>query len=380
MKRLVLVGGGHSHLEVLRRLAARPRADIDSVLITPDRHAVYSGMIPGVIAGDYAIEDCRVDLAALARRAGARLLLDSVTGLDPGRRGVLCSNGETLEYDLASLDVGSMPSTHGVPGVAEYAINVKPAEEFLRCLARLGETVGRLRRIAVVGAGAAGIEIAFTLWHRLNANGPARAEVTLVADTARILPLLDAGTRRHAARIAAGRRIDLRLGAAVVAVDAGGVALAGGARIEADTVIWVAGAAPLPWLRATPLATDAAGFFSVNDCLQSVSHPEVFAAGDCASNAAEPKPKSGVFAVRQGPVLAENLMRAARGEPLLAFKSSSSALAILNCGGRRALASWHGHGFDGRWVWFWKDWLDRRFLRQYATGAPGMEPEQGREV
>ena len=382
VKRLVLVGGGHSHLEVLRRLAERPRPDFDSVLLTPDRYAVYSGMIPGVIAGDYALEDCRIDLAALARRAGARLLLDAATGLDAGRRGVLTSSGETLAYDLASLDVGSMPATHGVPGVAEHAMKVKPASGFLQGLGSWCEAHAKSRspRIAVVGAGAAGAEIAFTLWHRLNRDSATRAQVTLVAESADLLPGFDAGTRRFATRIAGVRKIHLRLGAGVIAVDAGGLTLAGGARIPADTVIWVAGPAALPWLRATPLATDAAGFVAINASLQSLSHPEVFAAGDCAAHGTDPKPKSGVFAVRQGPVLAANLMRAARGEPLLAFKSSSSALAILNCGGRHALAGWRGHAFAGRWVWFWKDWLDRRFVRRYAARAPGVELEQGRKV
>jgi len=376
VKRLVLIGGGHSHLEVLRRLAAQPRHGLEVVLLTPDRHAIYSGMIPGVIAGDYAFEDCRIDLAALARRAGARLVLAAATGLDPGRRGVLSSSGESLEYDLASLDVGSRPATHGVPGVAEHAMNARPAAQLLQRLAAwtAPRGQGKPRRIAVVGAGAAGAEIAFTLWHRLNRDGAMGAQVTLVADAAGLLPGFDTGTRRLAVGIAAAREIPLRLGAAVIAVDAKGLTLAGGEHLEADLVIWVAGAAAPSWIAATPLATDAAGFVAINDCLQSLSHPEVFAAGDCAGNAADPRPKSGVFAVRQGPVLAANLLRASRGEPLLSFHSSSGALAILNCGGRRALASWRGHAFSGRWVWGWKDWLDRRFLRRYRGGRGQQEP------
>ncbi len=371
MKRLILVGGGHCHIEVLRRLATQPRPDLDTVLLTPQRYAIYSGMIPGVIAGDYALNDCRVDLAALAQRARARLVLAPATGLDAGRQGVLTSGGECMEYELVSLDVGSMPSTHGVPGVSEHTVSVKPADDFLQGLARLDQAHGEhpSRRIAVVGAGAAGIEIAFTLWYRLNRDGATRAQVTLVADSALLLPGFDAGTRRVATRIADGRKIELRLGAGVIAVDVKGLTLAGGARIQADTVIWVAGPAALPWLRATPLATDASGFVAIYDTLQSVSHPEIFAAGDCATNVADPKPKSGVFAVRQGPLLAGNLLRAARGEPLLAFKSSSTSLAILNCGAGHALASWRGQAFAGRWVWIWKDWLDRRFVRRYRGSA-----------
>ncbi len=372
MKRLLLVGGGHSHLEVLRRLATQQPPGLDIVLLSPDRYAIYSGMIPGVVAGDYALPECRVDLAALASRAGARLLAAELTGLDPGRRSVLTAAGGSLEYDVISLDVGSVPATRGVAGVREHALPVKPVIPFLQRLAGWdeGHAQRRPHHIAVVGSGAAGIEIAFTLQHRLDRRDAARTRMTLVSESPLLLPGLDAGTRRRAGRIAGDRCIDLRLGAGVVAVDAAGLTLAGGERIAADMVVWVTGAAAHPWIAATALATDAAGYVAINDCLQSVSHAEVFAAGDCATSITDSKPKSGVFAVRQGPVLAGNLLRALRGEPLLAFQSGSAALVILNCGGRLALASWRGRALEGRWVWRWKDWLDRRFIRRYAGRVP----------
>lgn len=373
MKRLVLVGGGHSHLEVLRRLSLRPRTDLETVMLTPERHAIYSGMIPGVIAGDYAPEHCRVDLAALARRAGARLQLASAIGLDCAARKVMSSDGESPHYDLVSFDVGSTPAAQGVAGVREHAASVKPAHPFLEAMAALADRhPGEApRAIVVVGSGAAGTELAFALWYRLNQEGAAGARLSLLSESPVLLPGLDVGTRHRALRIAATRKIEVRLGQGVIEVDATGLTLAGGERIAADRVVWATGAAAPAWIATTPLATDAAGFIAVNDALQSVSHPAVFAAGDCAGNVADPKPKSGVVAVRQGPVLAENLFRAMRGEPLIGFRSASHALAILNCGGRNALASWRGHAFEGRWVWFWKDQLDRRFMRRYALAGTG---------
>ncbi len=369
MKRLVLIGGGHSHVEVLRHFAAQPEPGLELVLLSPEQHAIYSGMIPGVVAGDYAPAACHIDLETLARRAGARWIAAAATGLGEKSRQVEISVGAPLAYELISIDVGSMASTHGIPGVVEHALAVKPAAVFFDRLSQLEQKSagGAPRRIAVVGAGAAGTEIAFTLSWRLNREHGDAAWVTLVADSAQILPGFTAGARERALRMASARGVSIQTGVAVSAVDAAGLTLADGSRVAADTVIWAAGAAALSWLAATPLATDVKGFISINECLQSVSHPEAFAAGDCAGDASRPWPKSGVFAVRQGPLLARNLRRAVRGEPLLPFRSGSTALAILNYGGRQALAAWEGRAMQGAWVWHWKDWLDRRFVTRYRS-------------
>ena len=148
-------------------------------------------------------------------------------------------------------------------------------------------------------------------------------------------------------------------------VSCAGITLGGRGTLDAQAVIWSTGAAAARWIGTTGLATDALGFVAVNRCLQSLSHREVFAVGDCASNAEQAWPKSGVFAIRQGPVLAANLLRALAGQPLKTFPFSPHALAILNCGGRYALASWRGAALEGRWVWRWKDSLDRRFMRRF---------------
>lgn len=371
MKRLVLVGGGHCHIEVLRHLARSRQTELETLLISPHPYLIYSGMIPGVVARDYEIGDCRIDLAALARRAGARLLLAHATGLDCGTKQVLVSNGQSIDYDIVSLDVGATPAFQDVPGVAVHAITVKPAEAFLAQLRRLDALSGGTDppQIAVVGGGAAGIEIALTLASRLSCTGANKAALSLISDSAELLPALDIHSRRKVLQALHTANVALHLGNKVESVNATGVMLCDGSTLTAHAVIWSAGVAAVPWLRATSLATDPAGFVSIDECLRSVAHHEVFAAGDCATHLADPKPKSGVMAVRQAPVLAENLIRSARGESLLAFKSSSSALALLNCGGQQAVAIWHGRVFRGKWVWHWKNWLDRRFVRRYSVDA-----------
>lgn len=365
MKRLVLVGGGHSHLEVLRRLANSPAHGLDVLLASPDRHAIYSGMMPGVVAGDYVLEDCRIDLEALARSAGARMVQAPACGMDAAR--VHLANGESHAFDVASLDVGSGPPSSGLPGLAQHAIAVRPAEAFLDRLHGLlaSRREALSRGIAIVGAGAGGVELALTIACRLEEMAPG-AGVRLITEGGEILAGMDACTRGTAESALRARGVQLHLGAGVTAVHARGLCLADGREIDADAVIWAGGAAAQPWLGGTPLAKDGRGFVSINDCLQSVSHPSIFAAGDCATNMAAPMPKSGVTAVRQGPVLAENLLRACRGEAPVAFRASPAALVILNCGGGQAVASWRGHSFRGRWVWRWKHWLDTRFVRRYT--------------
>src|SRR5438874_2249802 len=258
VKHLLLVGGGHSHLAVLKSFGDAPAEGVHLALLSPSRHAFYSGMVPGVVAGHYRPEDCRVDLGALAARAGARFLLDSAAGVDPARREVTTARGERLHYDVLSLDTGS------------------------------------------------------------SAGEPA-----------------------------------------------------GGERFEAQAAVWATGAYAPPWVAQSGLATDARGFVAVSDTLQSHSCPEIFAAGDVATVVGEARPKSGVFAVRQGPVLARNLRRALAGEASERFRPPSRSLALISCGDRYAVASWGGFALEGAWVWRWKDRIDRRFVERYRPGPAG---------
>jgi selenide, water dikinase len=361
---LLLVGGGHSHLAVLKSFADAPAGGVRLALLSPSRHAFYSGMVPGVVAGHYRPEDCRVALGALAARAGARFLLDSAVGLDPARREVTTARGERLRYDVLSLDTGS---SAGEPaGAAEHALRVRPVEPFLASWERLRELArrGEIRRIAVIGGGAAGVEVLLAMRHGL---AGVAAEFVLFSE----LPVLAGhGARRRMARILGERGVTVHSGRKVVAAGENGIELKGGERFEAQAAVWATGAYAPSWIAQSGLATDARGFVAVSDTLQSQSRPEIFAAGDVATVIGEPRPKSGVFAVRQGPVLARNLRRALAGEALERFRPPPRSLALISCGDRYAVASWGGLALEGAWVWGWKDRIDRRFVERYRLG-PG---------
>jgi selenide,water dikinase len=362
MKRVVLLGGGHAHAYLLRMLLGEPLAETRLTLVTPyDKHT-YSGMLPGLVAGHYAVEDVQIDVARLAAAAGVELLRTQVVGLDADARRVQLADGTTLEYDFASLNLGSLPNTAPVPGSEIHALAAKPFEHFLEgwnaLLARPGDAP---LAVALVGAGAAGVELAMAIAHRFGALGR-KGSVTLYSDR----PMFGGALARRVAAALARSGVELREPEAVARLEADGVVVTRGSRACYDAVIWTAGAAPLPWLRATGLDTDTAGFVQVDATLRSLSHPEVFAVGDCATLRDHPHPKSGVYAVRHGDFLARNLRYALAEVPLHRYRPQQRALALISCGARYAIADWSGWTAEGAWVWRWKDWLDRRWVQRFV--------------
>lgn len=324
MKRLLLIGGGHSHAWVLKE-----GVEGEATLVTPYPHHTYSGMLPGFVAGHYKLEEIRIDLAALAKRAGVRLVLGKVVALDAARRVARLEDGTEIVYDVASLDVGS---TSNAP---EQALPAKPFEPFME---EWLEAKDRVRTLGVVGGGAGGVEMAMAVAHRTNAR------VTLFSDR----PMFRPGLAKRIARQLAANGVEPREAAYA------GEAL--------DLVIWTAGAFALPWLRESGLAMDAQGFVLVDEQLRSVSHPEVFAAGDCATLRDAPHPKSGVYAVRHAPVLAANLKGDGRR-----YAPQRRALMLLSCGARYAIADWGGLSWEGAWVWRWKDRIDRKWVEGFRA-------------
>ncbi|MDE2298668.1 MAG: FAD-dependent oxidoreductase, partial [Burkholderiales bacterium] len=309
MKRLVLLGGGHAHVKVLADLADQPLAGWDVHLITPYRRQIYSGMLPGWVAGHYPIEACAIRLDVLAGRAGVAFHETSGLGLDLDGNTVSCADGSALRFDTLSVDTGPMPALGDLPGSAEHALPVRPIETFIATWPGLVDRIlGQCRRfdLLVLGAGAAGIELAFAIQRRAATEGWSHLFITVMGSEDLPLPGAPDSTRRHAARLLAQRGIAWKGGNRAIRLEAGRVHLEGGALLSFDACIASTGAAAPAWPAACGLATDERGFIRVNRSLQSTSHPNIFAAGDAAAYS-DTRPKSGVFAVRAGPVLAKNL-------------------------------------------------------------------------
>ncbi|HSG74704.1 MAG TPA: selenide, water dikinase SelD [Burkholderiales bacterium] len=386
LRDIVLVGGGHSHVGVLRRFGMKPMPGVRLTLICRDTHTPYSGMLPGYIAGHYAYDEVHIDLARLAQFAGARFFRDEVVALDRGARKAICRSRPPVTYDRLSINIGSTPRVQDVPGAAEHAVPVKPIHDFnarwLALLERVRAHPGKAR-IAVVGAGAGGVELALAMQHRLRhelrARGrdPGDIEFHLLDAGPRILPTHNAAVRRTFERVLRARGVVMHTDAGVVQVSPGRLRTSRGDALDVDEIVWVTRACGARWLRDTGLELDADGFIRVAETLQTLTDPDIFAAGDIASMVDHPLEKAGVFAVRQGPPLAENLRRAVTGRQLARYRPQRRWLALISTGDKSAVASRGLLYLRGDWVWRWKDWIDRRFMRRFGELPEMSAPPAG---
>jgi selenide,water dikinase len=354
---IVLIGGGHAHALALRDLARSPIAGMRLTLVSPAPHAAYSGMLPGHIAGHYPLAALRIDLAALAARAGAQLVLARACGIDRAARRVLLHDGRALPYDLAALDIGITSEMPQIPGFADAVVPAKPLDDFAEAWARFAASAAPGARIAVIGGGVAGVELALACRHRLP-----QAEVTVYEAAPQALRALGRGARARLLRHCARRGVALRCDARLVAAAPGQLRFADGHSAPAEFILGTGAPKPADWLAGTGLALHQ-GFVTVGPSLQS-SDPAIFASGDIAHLAHAPRPKAGVFAVRAAPVLAANLRAAATGGALRTYHPQRDYLKLISMGERRAVADKWGLPLEGAWLWRLKDRIDRRFMAE----------------
>jgi len=369
MKHLVLLGGGHAHVAVLKSFAALALGNNSApriTLISPYARQIYSGMLPGWVAGHYDVNDCTIALPPLVTAANGRFLQAYAVGLDHATQTVICRNGdrdERVSYDFLSIDTGSVANTATIKG-AEKLIAIRPIEDFVIAIGELKEKVFARHRasqktnIVVVGAGAGGLEIAFALQHALVKYG-ASVSIVSAANT-----LADNVASRISAAL---KRADITRyeNSIAGAIEADHIQLTNGATIAADVAIAALGAKPAQWPKQSGLACDKAGYIETLNTLQSISHPNIFAAGDIASIVNEPRPKSGVYAVRAGPPLANNLRRALNNETLQAYVPQTRAMYLISTGDKHAIGAWGNFAWQGRWVWRWKNKIDHAFINKY---------------
>jgi NADH dehydrogenase FAD-containing subunit len=473
VKDLVLIGGGHSHAIVLKMFGIKPLPSVRLTLISDVLYAPYSGMLPGHVAGFYDYDECHIDLRSLAEFAGCQILVDRAIAIDFNKNLVICQTSPPINFDVLSVDIGSTPATISVPGAAEYAIPAKPVPEFLASWNQLISATQNYPkkpvRIAIVGGGAGGVELALNMQSRLAKEEERRKkeegrrkkeegrrkrevgrgkkeegrgkreeerrkkeegrgkkeegrgkfgsgfcngwilkergkfkqeeglEIHLFHSGAELMPAHNKRVRRRLKEILISRGIQLHLMEKVSAIQKQEmmeiasdsqcpmpnaqcpmpnaqcpmpiyqIYCESGLKIECDRIFWVTQASAANWIGESGLATDSNGFMQVNDCLQSVSHSNVFGAGDIAAMVNYPRPKAGVFAVRQGKRLFENLQQFLLQKPLKPFAPQEKYLGLIGTGNKRAIASRGSWMWESALLWYWKDWIDRQFMQKFSN-------------
>ena len=362
---LVLVGGGHAQVALLKSLAMNPVPGLRTTLICREVNTPYSGMLPGFVEGVWSQQDIHIDLARLAAMAGARLITAPVTAIRANEKRIDIAGRPSLPYDVLSINIGGEPDLQAIEGAAAHSIPVKPIGLFRQKLAALTKS-GHPKRIAVIGGGAAGCELALALSARWQRDAGTRPDIRVFGRAARLVPEHPPRAARHLFEAMSAAGCSIHCGSSVTSIEKGRLHLENGEIHEFDACFLVTAVAPPAWLADTGLDLDPAGFISVSASLQSTSHENVFAAGDVATIAANPRPKAGVFAVRAGPVLAQNIRRFVGGRRLRPWRPQKRALAIIGTADGQAIGIRGTHASRSRMWWWLKKWIDRRWMAKYT--------------
>ncbi len=377
---LVFIGGGHTHALVLKQFGMKPIDGVRLTLISEQTLTPYSGMLPGFVAGHYSYLDAHIDLNRLCQWANVRFIRGTVTGIDADANTVCVNTGDSgvndhegslnLQYDQLSIDVGSTPDL-SIPGARDHAVGVKPVSHFGEIWNKLlqASTESVSGEWGVVGAGAGGVELVLGMAQRLKKHSTLKFHLLYSGE--HVLRGYPDKVVSVAEKFLKKNNITLHPGFRVSEVRADGLVSTDGTKVSLDKSIWCTGAAAAGWLAATGLEVSERGFIAVNEYLQSKSHSNVFAVGDCSDMLSDPRPKAGVYAVRQAPFLADNLRAVCsvqsssnKRQSLKPLKLQTDFLSLLSLGEKTAVGCRGGFTASGRWVWQLKDNIDQKFMRK----------------
>jgi NADH dehydrogenase FAD-containing subunit len=353
-RQLVLLGSGDAHLHVLATLAAQPMSGVQVTLVAPHPRQMVSGMVPGFIANHYPLEDCVIPLEPLVKRSGIRWLQRSVVAVDAQAQTLALDDASALHFDWLSVNTAPVQNREAmeqtIPGAREHGLFARPIEAFAALWPRVAE-MGDARplRVTVIGAGAAGIEMALAVRHRLPT-----ASVTLLSGLEPAGARYPQPVQQRLMAVLKARKVTV-LQDVAVALKAGAVQLGCGADLACDVPLLATGVQAPAWLANSGLTLDDQGCIAVDAYQRSTNHSRVFAAG--------------AEAARAGPALLHNLAATTSGSALQPYEPSASPLHLLACGDRYAVGSWGKYSAQGRWVWWLKDAIDRRFMARYARPA-----------
>ena len=371
---LVLIGGGHSHAIALKEWKKNPIANVKLTLITNVLQTPYSGMLPGYIAGFYRFEETHIDLRKLAQFSQAKLVLTTAITLDLIKNQVICADCPPIAFDMLSIDIGITPTLMNIAG-SEYVIPAKPVPQLLEAwenhLNRVHQNPEKSLSISIVGGGAGGVELALNMRSRLQTILPSHLiTFHLFHRGQKLLEHHNSWVSQQLEKILREREIQLHLGETVQSIQADGldfykINCQSNLSINTNYIFGVTQASAADWIKHSNLSTDSSGFILIKNTLQTLSHENIFATGDIATMPTHPRPKAGVFAVRQGKPLVENWRNFLLNKPLKPYIPQKTYLSLIGTGDKKAIASWGNWGCQSRYFWTWKDYIDRQFMDQF---------------
>ena len=368
VKHLVLIGGGHSHVSVIKQLGMKPLPEVRITLISESTYTPYSGMLPGLIAGHYSFDDCHIDLRKLCQWADIRFICSTVKGLKPAEKKIICHQYPSLSYDLLSINTGSQPRLDTINGALQHGHAVKPVNNFLcqwQQWLNSSAATDQTYHIIMVGGGAAGVEVLLAMHYHIHSTSNIRTNFTLICSDKSILSTHNKRVQNFFQQHLNRLGIKIITNQKVAAITAHRLLLTDGQTLDVDFVTLAIDAGAQTWLTESGLQCDNKGFIQVDRYLRSISHPDIFAAGDSAAFTPSPLPKAGVYAVRQGSILTGNLIATLKKHSLRPFKPQHRFLSLLTTGERHAVASRGPLFATGKWVWYWKNHIDRKFMARF---------------
>jgi len=364
-KKLVLIGGGHTHVLLIRALGVTPIHGVDVVLISENKFTPYSGMLPGYVAGYYSLEQTNIDLEQLCKITNVEWIEKRVEDIDITKQKVVCVNNVKIHFDKLSIDIGSTPDL-SVEGASEFALGVKPITGFQtrwNDLLATHDSKQLQGDWGIVGAGAGGVELVLAMAYRLR-DFP-KLKFHLIYRGESILPGYSRKVVSYAEKALNKFGIEQHPNFLVKKVKREGLESISGQSIKLDQSIWCTGAVGAQWLNNSGVGLTINNFIKVNDYLQSTSHENIFAVGDVAEMINNPRSKAGVYAVRQAPMLERNLRSAFNDMPLEPINLQTQFLSLISLGEKSAIASRNGLIFKGKLIWAVKDWIDQRFIKLF---------------
>lgn len=372
---LVLIGGGHSHAIALKEWKKNPIANVKLTLITNVLQTPYSGMLPGYIAGFYRFEETHIDLRKLAQFAHAKLVLTTAIALDLIKNQVICADCPPITFDILSIDIGSTPTLMNIAG-SEYVIPAKPVPQLLEAWEKVLNRVHRepenLVSISIVGGGAGGVELALNMRSRLQTILPSHLiTFHLFHRGQKLLEHHNPWVSHKLEKILRERKVQVHLGETVQSIEVDGLDIYkinchSNLSINTNYIFGVTQASAPDWIKHSDLSTDSSGFILIKNTLQTLSQENIFATGDIGTIPDHPRPKAGVFAVRQGKPLVENWRNFLLNKPLKPYFPQKTYLSLIGTGDKKAIASWGNWGCQSRYLWTWKNYLDRQFMDQFS--------------